>query len=607
MLFSVMRNLLSIKPVWLLAVAVLLSVLQHCAGNEQKAVSEDLVSVKQQVLSTNAVFRKQVQDLIALAEKNAEPHVLQQNFNALRIIYKKMEWAVEYFLPHSARFINGPAVPEIEFAEKIVIEPEGLQVLEALVYDYDEARKPEVIMNLKRLLGKSGNIDSQFGAITVNRAQVFDALRNEVFRISSLGIAGFDTPVSGRHLSEMPYAIEGVTAALKLLRLADSPVLKEIQRESGRAASVLRNHPDYRSFDYATFLSLNLNRISALMLEFKKEQNIPDVAVTTALRKDAPSFFAKNSFDVDAFVPGGDFEISEAKVALGKQLFNDRRLSRDNVRSCATCHVAEKAFTDGREKSLSLDHNLLPRNTPSLNYAALQHGQFWDMRNEDLEGQSSDVITNKDEMHSDLEDIVRKIQLNKTYSGAFKAIYKTPKVENWQLQNALASYIRSLARFSSPFDDFMRGDKNAISENQKQGFNLFVGKAKCATCHFLPVFNGTVPPSYTKTEQEVLGVAESAAGRYLDPDKGRGKFHETVAFLQHSFKTPTVRNAAITAPYMHNGGYKTLKEVMEFYNKGGGAGAGLEVENQTLPPDQLDLTNEEQEKIIDFIRSLTDR
>ena len=185
-------------------------------------------------------------------------------------------------------------------------------------------------------------------------------------------------------------------------------------------------------------------------------------------------------------------------------------------------------------------------------------------------------------MHGDMNAIIAKINLDKKYQKGFEKIYKTKKTEVWQLQNVLASYIRSLATFNSDFDDYMRGNPSAMTENQKKGFNLFVGKAQCAICHFVPLFNGTVPPNFNKTEQEVLGVAENASNSKMDRDLGRGKFHETVAFLQNSFKTPTLRNISKTAPYMHNGGYKTLKEVMNFYNKGGGNGLGLKVENQTL-------------------------
>ncbi len=153
----------------------------------------------------------------------------------------------------------------------------------------------------------------------------------------------------------------------------------------------------------------------------------------------------------------------------------------------------------------------------------------------------------------------------------------------------------------------MRGNKSAMTASQRQGFNLFVGKGKCSTCHFLPLFNGTVPPKYAKTEQEILGTAKDGSNSTLDPDLGRGKFHETVEFLQHSFKTPTLRNIAKTAPYMHNGGYKTLKEVMNFYNKGGGLGLGFKVKNQTLPPNPLNLSDQEIDKIIDFMGALSDK
>lgn len=586
---------------------LLMFALQQCSGTEQKAISEDLVNVKNEILKTKVEFASQIQDLISLTENNVDEKTLQKKFDSLRVTYKKIEWAVEYFLPHSARFINGPAIPEIEFAENIVIEPEGLQVLEELIYEYETSNNPEIIRNLKLLLSKSGTIETHFKTISVNRAQVFDALRNQVFRISGLSISGFDTPVSGKHLYEMSFALESIKDGLKFLPTSESEQLKKINTEIEKAIEILKKNPDKETFDFATFIPGNLNKISALLLDFKKEQKIADIEVTTALKKGATSFFAKNAFEVNAFVPGENFKISDDKVVLGKQLFNDSFLSKDNSRSCATCHIAEKAFTDGREKSLSLEDHLLQRNTPSLNYSAFQHGQFWDMRNADLEGQTSDVITNKDEMHGDLDDIIKKINQNESYLKVFKKIYKTEKAELWQLQNALASYVRSLATFNSDFDEFMRGNPNALTQNQKEGFNLFVGKANCASCHFIPFFNGTVPPTFSKTEQEVLGTAENWQNKKLSPDLGRGKFHETVASLQNSFKTPALRNINKTAPYMHNGGYRTLQEVMHFYNEGGGSGLGLNVENQTLSDAKLNLTQTEIDKIIDFMKSLDDK
>lgn len=586
----------------------LLLILCIQCNKQEKPINEDLGSVKNEILKTNQIFENQIQELLNLSSKKASQKELQQKFDALRFTYKKMEWAVEYFLPNSARFINGPALPEIEFEEHTVLEPEGLQVLEELIYDYNPKNEEEITRNLKKLLNKTQAIKTNFGVITINRAQVFDAIRQEAFRISSLGISGFDTPISGKNLLEMPYTLESIkNVLLKITYKKNNKSLQEINQLLEQATIQLKRYPDRNIFNYSDFLSGFLNPLTEKLLAFKKEEDIANIDVVTALNKDAGSFFSKNAFNPNAFAPGKEFEMSPEKAKLGQDLFNDPLLSKNNDRSCTTCHVPEKAFTDGQAKSLSLSGELLPRNTPSLNYSSLQQNQFWDMRQADLEGQSSDVITNKDEMHGKLEDILVKINANPEYLKQFTSIYKKPKAEAWQLQNALASYIRSLPKFNSNFDEFMRGNHNALSENQKQGFNLFVGKAKCASCHFIPLFNGTVPPNFTKTEQEVLGAAENAKNQKLDSDLGRGKFHATVESLQHSFKTPTVRNINKTAPYMHNGGYKTLQEVMEFYNNGGGKGLGLKVENQTLPEDKLNLNQKEIDQIIDFMKSLDDK
>ncbi|WP_294304297.1 cytochrome c peroxidase [uncultured Chryseobacterium sp.] len=579
----------------------------QCTQNQQP-LQDDLSEVKKDLFRNNTDFLNRTNELMKMISGNPDQASLQRKFEELRISYKKMEWAVEYFLPQTARFINGPALPEIEMQEHTEIEPEGLQVLEELFYPYDPANKEEVIRMLKNLTNKSNAIKVNFQAITISKDQVFDALRQETFRISSLGIAGFDTPVSGTFLTEIPYALNAVKKTLQQIATEKSKekALAKISREIDSSVAYLKKNTDKNTFDYIHFIPEHLNAITSLMIDFQKQEEIPAIEVTSALNKNVRTFYSKNAFNPNAFVPGKQFEMSPEKIKLGKQLFNDNILSDNNSRSCATCHVAEKAFTDGKEKSMSLSDSPLQRNTPSLNYSAFQHGQFWDMRKDDLEGQSSAVITNKEEMHGDLSKIIAKINTNPEYRTAFATIYKEKKAEIWQLQNLLASYIRSLATFNSDFDAYMRGSKKAMTESQKKGFNLFMGKAQCAICHFLPLFNGTVPPNYTKTEQEVLGIAENSSNQMADKDPGRGKFHETVAFLQHSFKTPTLRNIAKTAPYMHNGGYKTLKDVMEFYNKGGGKGFGLKADNQTLSDAPLNLSEKEISEVIDFLNALND-
>ena len=600
---------LSKYPIFLLLYsAAALFVLSYCKSEKQQPVYEDLGSVKNRIITTNTDFEKQINELKTLVSKDSDEKLLQEKFESIRKTYKKMEWAIEYFLPHSARFINGPALPEIEMDEHTEIEPEGLQVLEEMFYPYQKENKDEANRMLNKLINKSNTIKTNFQVITVSKDQVFDALRQETFRISSLGISGFDTPISGVFLKEIPSSLEGIREALEQISTDRSKdkALKSIITEINAATQALKKNTDKNTFDYVNFIPDHLNKITALMLDFKNQEKIPDVEVTTALNKNAATFFSKNAFNSNAFTPGKEYAFSEEKAALGHQLFNDNMLSNSNNRSCATCHIPEKAFTDGLAKSMSLENSELARNAPSLNYAGYQHGQFWDMRKDDLEGQSSDVISNKEEMHGDLTIILAKINQDKNYQAAFKKIYHSQKAEVWQLQNVLASYIRSLAKFNSNFDEYMQGNKSAMTESQKRGFNLFVGKAQCAICHFIPLFNGTVPPTFKKTEQEVLGIAMNGENKTFDNDLGRGKFHETVAALQHSFKTPTLRNIHKTAPYMHNGGYKTLKEVMNFYNKGGGKGFGFKVDNQTLSDAPLRLTELEIDDIIEFMKALDD-
>ena len=159
----------------------------------------------------------------------------------------------------------------------------------------------------------------------------------------------------------------------------------------------------------------------------------------------------------------------------------------------------------------------------------------------------------------------------------------------------------------SPFDRYIRGDKQAMNDMQIKGFNLFMGKAKCGTCHFPPYFNSLLPPLFDVSETEVLGTprTDQLQRPARDNDLGRYDLYQ-IRFYQQAFKTPTVRNAQKTAPYMHNGAFKSLETVLEFYNKGGGNGIGLTTAEQTLPDEALSLTPSEMHQIIQFINALTD-
>lgn len=584
-------------------------ILAHCTSNDQdKPSSTD--DIRQSVLTTNLAFGKQLLELSQTVSQTAPDTAVQQSFRELRHLYKQMEWAVAYFMPGTARFTNGPALDEIEMEENTVLEAEGLQVLEEKIYPaVDTTEKTEMLRMIKKLSNKSQSIDAYFGANTISPSQLMDALRNQVFRITTLDITGFDTPVSGTGLTEAQWSLASLSDVLVRSKdlLKQSAMVDTVCGHIAAAAQVLAAATDRNEFNYLKFIQEHLNRISKDMLQLRVAAGIQPVAVTKALRDDASTLFDANCFNPDAFVPGSEYKQTAAKARLGKTLFSDNILSGDGSRSCASCHQASLAFSDGLKAATALKGAPLLRNTPSLSYSNFQHGQFWDMRRPDLETQAEDVISNKDEMHGSLQSIVAKLNSDSSYRDQFRSIYKSDSISNWQVQNVLAAYIRSLSGFQSDFDRYMRGDASAMNADQQAGFNLFVGKAKCATCHFIPLFNGTVPPEFSKTESEILGIATDFHNKKADTDPGRGRFHGTVEQLQLAFKTPTLRNISKTAPYMHNGGYQTLQHVLEFYNEGGGAGLGFTVPNQTLPADKLNLTKKEMELIIQFMEALSDK
>jgi cytochrome c peroxidase len=172
---------------------------------------------------------------------------------------------------------------------------------------------------------------------------------------------------------------------------------------------------------------------------------------------------------------------------------------------------------------------------------------------------------------------------------------------------ALAAYVRSLTALDAPFDRAIRGDRAAIGADAKRGFNLFMGKARCGTCHFAPLFGGTMPPDYIKSELEIIGVPASPGTTRprLDADVGRERVD---GFKAHrgAFRVPSLRNVALTAPYMHNGGYPSLDDVIDFYDRGGGAGIGEVLPAQTLSTRPLHLSRDERRDLVSFLNTLTD-
>jgi len=541
----------------------------------------------------------------AVESKNEQK--MQASFLQGRRIYKQVEWAVEYFFPTTAKGLNGAPLPEIEVEEHAVFEPSGFQVIEELIYPYEAENWGQLQQESNRIQSILYRLQVLWKDVAFRDDQVWGAIRLQLLRIASLGLAGFDTPLAASAIKEIDYSLNGIENVVAVYL---SNKNKELQRQClslfAKGHQLIRIQPDIQAFDRHTFLREALLPLAATLLEVQQLLKIPEQEVH-AVNLKVPSFFDSGAFNINFFTPDALSWITKEKISLGKTLFHDPILSSNGKVSCGSCHLPEKAFTDGLEKSRSFGaEGFLQRNTPTLLYAGLQQRQFYDMRASFLEDQVKNVVENKDEIHGSLEEAATKMNKIPKYKEAFSNAFAsgTDSINAWNIQVVLAAYVRSLAPFNSRFDQHMRGNIS-LNENEISGFNIFMGKAKCGTCHFMPVFNGTIPPAYMSTESEVIGVPADKAFTKLSKDSGRYHIYK-IPVLQFAFKTPTVRNIELTAPYMHNGVFTTLEEVIDFYDGGGAAGRGKQLLHQTLPADSLKLTEIEKRNLVLFLKTLTD-
>jgi len=534
---------------------------------------------------------------------------LRTQFAACRREYKQLEFAIEYYYPHAASRINGAPLPETEPGEPgEVIPPSGFQVLEEYVYAGPDthANRALVYQEIDNLLYQVRHLEQQASYLTFTDAEVFDAVRLNLYRLAAKGISGFDSPVA--HAS-LPEAAATLQASREMLAVFDVPA--SLTAQLGRCeAAVAAPSQDFNRFDRARFFVRYFNPALATLRQVQMELHIPFVGAKRAVRADATGYFVADAFDASFFAPADAAKPTPAVLKLGEALFKEPLLSGNAGRSCASCHAPERAYTDGLKVNRSLLADAgLERNTPTLLNAALQPDQFYDSRVHFLEDQVHAVVSNKAEMGGHLSEAPALLRKKGAYAKLFARAFASEKqpVSEHNIRRAVATYVRSLVRLNSRFDQYMRGDTAVLSSSEVLGFNLFMGKAQCGTCHYMPLFNGAVPPLYEKTESEILGVPATADPQHLMLDGDPGKFLlYGIAHQKHAFKTPTVRNAALTAPYMHNGVYQTLEQVIDFYNQGGGAGLGFSVPNQTLAEDRLNLSQAEQQALIDFINSLSD-
>lgn len=279
----------------------------------------------------------------------------------------------------------------------------------------------------------------------------------------------------------------------------------------------------------------------------------------------------------------------KTEIQLGKALFFDPILSADKKISCASCHKPEFAFADTTAFSKGINGLLTTRNTPSAMNVADRPYLFWDGRSPTLEDQVLHPIANPAEMGFNVGKVIKRLESSAYYVQSFQIIYnQKPTAE--LLGKAIAAFERSLETGDTPFDRFLRGDSSAVSQAAMRGRKLFIGKANCFDCHFSPDFTGD--------EFKNIGLFN---GKEFN-DSGRYHVSKKQSDIG-AFKVPGLRNVALTAPYMHNGAFTSLKQVIEYYNNPAAFVQNAIGTDELIKP--LQLTEEEKNDLVVFLESLT--
>lgn len=588
--------------------------------NEKKQLSEnfakefnDNYTELNQNLET---FVKAIADSVAYEQ-------LFKNYLSVRKSYKKIEPVILYLDKTAVeRDLNGAPLLKIEPKTPgiNILKPKGLQVIDEEIaeenIDYATLKKLTVdFINKLDIVKKTLQIH------LINHRMVIELYQLNLIKLLTLELSGFDTPGTLNGLEDAKTTLATINKIITPY-LNDFPKLKseinELKKLMQKAELFLQNSTDFNTFDRATFVNKYFEPLYKKINDFHQNSGVEyyDEISNFPLSFNPRSnhVFSNNFFNSNYFA-GVIIEDNDELIQLGKTLFYDPILSGNYQRSCASCHSPEEGFTNHTAKSLAMDFKgTLDRNSPTLLNSIYAKGYFHDLRADKISNLIEHVIFNEKEFASGYNQIEHKLKQSDHYQEMFAKSFNKINgkyINKNSINTAITAFIKSLVGWNSEFDKFARGEKNNLSNDAKQGFNLFMGKAQCGICHFPPSFSGLVPPFFQDSESEVLGVTVNfdTIHPVLDSDLGRfasKKIKDQADHFKHSFKTPTIRNAEITFPYMHNGAFKTLEEVVAFYNHGGGAGLGLPIDNQTLPESKLNLNQKEIKQIIEFIKSLTD-
>jgi cytochrome c peroxidase len=284
--------------------------------------------------------------------------------------------------------------------------------------------------------------------------------------------------------------------------------------------------------------------------------------------------------------------LTKEGVELGRKLFYDNKLSDDLSMNCSTCHKQENTFTDPRQYSRGTNGAYGERNAMITFNLGWSTSYFWDGRRNTLEEQAHDPVSNPIEMRNDWKTVVKRLQADKEYPNLFFYAFGTSTIDSNLVTKAIAQFERTMLSFNSPYDRYnYLGERNILNSSQKRGFNLYYGMAECIHCHYGPLLTDNTMRNNGLDNT----FADLGYGKVTGKSTDNGKF-----------RIPTLRNIELTAPYMHDGRYKTLEEVVEHYNSGVVfTSPNLDVEMNRFTGG-LNLTTQQKADLINFLKSFTD-
>jgi cytochrome c peroxidase len=311
------------------------------------------------------------------------------------------------------------------------------------------------------------------------------------------------------------------------------------------------------------------------------------VGAGVVISNDAPgSGNARERYRRPATIPyPDDNPYSAAKAELGQMLFFDPILSGSRTRACATCHSPSLSWGDGVGRAVGEGQATLALRSPTLLTIAWLPRLGWDGKFRDIESVAFGPITSPANMNSSEAAVIDRLQSIPGYGHAFKTAFGTTGITRRNIELALATFERSIKTNDTPFDRWVEGDGSAIGEPAKRGFELFNGKARCNACH----------SGFAFTDGSFHDI-----GSATDADIGRGRLFPTSVKLRYAFKTPTLRDVARRAPYMHDGSVPTLAAVIDLYDRG-----GIERPSRSVHIRPLGLTPDEKANLVAFLETLT--